>query len=255
MVWTSIQLTTRKYPVTSIPSSQGKDHTIPPIYLLSFLPSKWFLPYYYHNSTLQMSAHHSTRLHSPLKKVLGKIRDRYQAYCTTYKMHTMATHHGGKGHPLNRGLDTLIEDLECADYNNESTHSSDATIVLGAPEAVGHPKDPVYSNQDKLTELTREINDLHQWVVAGEGQLARDLGSHIVWTSKFLDSTPSATSTHTCWTIQRSNKAIHRYLVHHTEAVKFHEVITAGYICFQRTWLYQAGRLAHGHWDGSRSHH
>ena len=39
------------------------------------------------------SAHCSTRLHSPLKTVLGKIGDQYQAYCTMYKIHTMATHH------------------------------------------------------------------------------------------------------------------------------------------------------------------
>ena len=32
-----------------------------------------------------MSACHSTRSCSPLKTVLGKIGDRYQANCTTYK--------------------------------------------------------------------------------------------------------------------------------------------------------------------------
>ena len=94
------------------------------------------------------------------KTVLGKIRDRYQAYCTTYKMHAMATHHGGTGDPLDRGLDILTEDPEHADIDNESTHSSDATVVLGGPEAVGHPEDQVYGNQDKLTALTREINGL-----------------------------------------------------------------------------------------------
>ena len=87
-------------------------------------------------------------------------------------MHTMATHHGGTGHPLDRGLDILIEDSEHADIGSESTHSSDATVTLGGPEAVGHPIDPVYSNHDKLTALMREINNLCQWVVAGEGQPA-----------------------------------------------------------------------------------
>ena len=109
-----------------------------------------------------MSACHSTRMHSPLKTVLGKIRDRYQAYCTTYKMHTMATSHRSAGCPLYRGMDVLAEDPEHADIDNESTHSSDATVAIGVPEAVGHPEDPVYDNQDKLTALTREINDLHQ---------------------------------------------------------------------------------------------
>ena len=49
-------------------------------------------------------------------------------------------------------------------------NSSDATVALGGPEAVGHPEDPVYNDQDRLTALTREINDLHQRVAAGEGQ-------------------------------------------------------------------------------------
>ena len=46
---------------------------------------------------------------------------------------------------------------------------------LGCPEAVGHPKDPVYGNQDRLTALIREINDSHQRVAAGEGQPAENL--------------------------------------------------------------------------------
>ena len=73
-----------------------------------------------------MSAYHSTRWHSLLKTVLGKIIDWYQAYCTTYKTHTMATYHGGAGCPLDRGLDILAEDPEHADIVNESTYSSDA---------------------------------------------------------------------------------------------------------------------------------
>ena len=122
-----------------------------------------------------MSAHHNTRTHSPLKAVLGRIGDQYQAYCTTYKTHAMATHHGGAGHPLNRGLDILTEDTGHADIDNDSTHILDATVALGDPEAVGHPEDPAYGNQDRLTALTREINDLHQRVAAGEGQPAGDL--------------------------------------------------------------------------------
>ena len=101
-----------------------------------------------------MSAHHSTRSHSPLKTLLGKIGDWSQAYCTTYKTHAMATHHGGTGCPLDRGLDILTEHTEHADINNDSTHRSDATVTLGA---VGHPEDPAYENQDRLAVLTREI--------------------------------------------------------------------------------------------------
>ena len=122
-----------------------------------------------------MSAHCHTRLHSLIKKVLGKIGDLYEDYCTTYKMHAMAIHHGGGGHPLDRGLDILTEDTEHADINNDSTHSSDATVALGDPAAFGHPEDPAYDNQDRLTALTRETNDLHQRVAAGEGQPAEPL--------------------------------------------------------------------------------
>ena len=90
-------------------------------------------------------------------------------------MHAMASCHRGAGHPLDRGLYILTEDAEHADINIESTHSSDSTVTLGCPEAVGHPSDLVYGNQDRLTALTREINDLHQRVAAGEGQPAETL--------------------------------------------------------------------------------
>ena len=49
-----------------------------------------------------MSAHHNLRLCSPLKTVLNKVGDCYQTYVNTYKTHTMATHHGGAGQPLDR---------------------------------------------------------------------------------------------------------------------------------------------------------
>ena len=94
--------------------------------------------------------------------MLRKIGDKYQAYCTIYKMHTMPTHHGGAGCPLDRGIDLNAEDPEPTDIDNERTHNSDATVALGGPEAEGHPKNPVYSNHNKLMALTREINDLCQ---------------------------------------------------------------------------------------------
>ena len=77
-------------------------------------------------------------------------------------MHAMATWHGGTGCPCNRSMDIHAEDPEHTDIDNENTHNSDATVALGGPQAEGHPKDPVYNNRDKLTALTREINDLHQ---------------------------------------------------------------------------------------------
>ena len=114
-------------------------------------------------------------LHSPIKTVLWKVGGWYQAYCTTHKTHTMATHHGGIGCPLDRHLDILTEDPGQANIDSESTHSSDATIALGGPEVVGHSEDPVYDNQERLTTLTRELHDLCERVAAGEGQPAETL--------------------------------------------------------------------------------
>ena len=74
----------------------------------------------------------------------------------------MATHHGGTGCSLDRCIDLHAEDSDYADIDNESTHSSNATIALEGPEAEGHPEDPVYNNHKKLTELMREINVLCQ---------------------------------------------------------------------------------------------
>ena len=74
----------------------------------------------------------------------------------------MATCHGGTRHPLDRDIDLHIVKAICIDNDDESTHSLDARVALGGPEAWGHPKDSVYSNQDKLMALMREINDLHE---------------------------------------------------------------------------------------------
>ena len=89
-------------------------------------------------------------------------RDKYQAYCPMYKTHAMATCHGGTGHPLDRAINLNAEDPEPTDIDNKSTHGSDTTVALGEPEAEGHPDDPIYSYQDKLMSLMREINDLCQ---------------------------------------------------------------------------------------------
>ena len=80
-----------------------------------------------------MSAHHTTRMHSPFKTMLGKIGDKYQAYCTMYKTHTMATHHRCAGSSLYRDINLNVEDSETTgiDNDNESTHGSDAIAALG----------------------------------------------------------------------------------------------------------------------------
>ena len=114
-----------------------------------------------------MSAHHRTRMHSPLKLVFRKIGDTYQAYCNTYKMHAMATHHGDTGCPLDRDIDLNRENPETADTEIESTHGFDAAVALNEPEETGHPKDPEYNNHAKLMAITRKIDDLHQQVQDG----------------------------------------------------------------------------------------
>ena len=70
----------------------------------------------------------------------------------------MATHHRGAGCPLDRSINLNTEDLEPTDIDDESTHSSEATVALGGPEA----EDPVYNNHNKLTTLTKVINNLCQ---------------------------------------------------------------------------------------------
>ena len=96
--------------------------------------------------------------------MLGKIGDKYKAYCSLYKTHTMATCHGGAGHPLDRDINLNVEDLESTGINNDnkSTLGLDVTVALGGPEAECHPNDPIYSNQAQMMALMREINYLHQ---------------------------------------------------------------------------------------------
>ena len=69
----------------------------------------------------------------------------------------------------------LPKDQELTNIDNESIHGSDSTVALEVPEAEGHPSNPLYSNQDKLMVLMREINNLHQQVEAGKGQPVESL--------------------------------------------------------------------------------
>ena len=51
--------------------------------------------------------------------MLEKIRNRYQTYCTVYKTHAMATHHGGTGHPIDRDATLHVEDAEAMGIDND----------------------------------------------------------------------------------------------------------------------------------------
>ena len=71
-----------------------------------------------------MSACRNLRSHSPLKTVFNKLGDTNQAYCNTYKIHAMATHHGGTGQPFDRddtlhGKDTEVNTPH--DYHHKDT--------------------------------------------------------------------------------------------------------------------------------------
>ena len=80
-----------------------------------------------------------------------------------YKIHAMATHHGGAGHPIAR--DNLhIEDPEATgmDNDNDSISGLDATVALGGLEGEGNTDELLPCNQAKLTAPTWEINELCQ---------------------------------------------------------------------------------------------
>ena len=118
-----------------------------------------------------MSAHCSLRLHSPLKTVFGKLGDTYQAYCNTYKIHAMATHHGGSGQPLDRDVDITREAHKTTDTDIENTQDFH-------PVETDHFEDLQHNSPMKLTALTRELDDLHHSVQAGKGQ-PKDTLNHI----------------------------------------------------------------------------
>ena len=51
-------------------------------------------------------------MHSPLKKVLHKLKDSYQTYINTHKTHMMVTHHGGKGQPPEKDPNPQEQDID-----------------------------------------------------------------------------------------------------------------------------------------------
>ena len=104
------------------------------------------------------------------------------------------------------------------DNPNESISGSDPTVALGGLEAEGNPNVLLPTNQAKLTALTWEINELHQWVEAGEGQPAESLDCIELELQKSLSSTSTTTFPNTYWASQRSDRSVHRHLVHHTKA-------------------------------------
>ena len=72
-----------------------------------------------------------------------------------YKTHAMATHHGGKGHPVDRDINLHIEDMEGVNMgpgnNNERTSGSDTTGTFRGSEVHGHPSKLILSSQVNST--------------------------------------------------------------------------------------------------------
>ena len=93
--------------------------------------------------------------------VFGKIGYIYQAYCHTYKTHAMATHHGGPGQPTDRDISAH----ETTDTNIEQAQEFHQVNANYFEES-----EPNYPT--RLTLITRELDDLCQCVLAGEGQSA-----------------------------------------------------------------------------------
>ena len=131
--------------------------------LTSPLPSKWI---YFIFIIMLMSVCHSRRSLSPLKTVFGKIGDTCRAYCTCTK-HAMATHHGGSGQPLDRDINAH-ETIEPEFEHAQEFH----------PINTNDFEDSETSNATRLTAITRELDNLCQWVQAGEGQPSEAL-NHI----------------------------------------------------------------------------
>ena len=97
-----------------------------------------------------MSACHNLRSHSPLKTVLNRLGDTYQAHCNTYKTHAMATHHGGSGQPLDRDANMTRKDTD-VDIPQVFHH-----------EDTDNFENVEYENPTRLAAITSKLDDLCQ---------------------------------------------------------------------------------------------
>ena len=85
-------------------------------------------------------------------------------------MHVMASCHGCAGDHIDRDINLHIEDVETTDLDNdnESISGFDTTIALERPETEGHPDELISAIKPSWQQSWGEINDLCQWVEAGE---------------------------------------------------------------------------------------
>ena len=102
-----------------------------------------------------MSVCYNLRLCSPLKTVLNKLGDSYQAYINTYKTHAMATCHRGTGQPLDR---------------DTAQHTQDTDIPNNYHEDMDNFENVEQENHTNLKTLTQDLDDLWHRIQAGKGQ-------------------------------------------------------------------------------------
>ena len=102
-----------------------------------------------------MSACHNPRLCSPLKTVLNKLGDSYQTYVNTHKTHTMSTHHGGAGQPLDR---------------DPNLHEQGTDILSNHLEDMDNFENVEHENHTTLKALTRDLDDLRHRVETAKDQ-------------------------------------------------------------------------------------
>ena len=173
--------------------------------------------------------------------MLRKIRDRYQSYCATYKIHAMTTYYRGAGHTgEDRELNSHIEDTRGIDIgslnDNECTDSLDTMVAFRESEADGHLSNPLPNSQANLSMLAREINSLLVAMSRSQRRSnSRGIGlprtgtmeslSHAQGTTGFNPSTYRA--------IHRSGMPICRHSVYHTEANKSHKFTATGHCHLQ----------------------
>ena len=163
------------------------------------------------------------QVHSQLKTMLGKIGDRYQSYCTTYKTHAMNTHHGGTEHTdKGRDLDPHIEDTRGMDIgpcnNNKSRNSSDTMIASRGSQVDGHLSDLLLNSQANLGILAREISSLRQCIEArGQSVERLDHIDHLdqeLWNLSCAQGTADFNPS-PYRAIWRSGMPINRHTMHH----------------------------------------
>ena len=121
------------------------------------LHSKWSL------FCLLMSACQRLQTHSPIKKILNKIRDSSQTYINYYKTHTMATRYGRIG-------DTSI--------NKSEHHNMNANIQDNYQADINDLENIEPNHQAGLRDLTCKIKQLWQTIEANDNDLM-DAISHL----------------------------------------------------------------------------